>query len=114
VIHGLLFQVSADPQHSGARIGLTLVLHSWGSALTHIRRCTASSPAAACRPTGDTELPAGSVSSCRKASSHECFGGVSFRRPMTVTHRDMGIVRISPSFAPQAFFGNLCAEKAQG
>jgi hypothetical protein len=43
VIYGLLFQVAAetlrtiaaDPKHLGARIGLTLVLHTWGSALTH-------------------------------------------------------------------------------
>jgi len=43
VIYGLLFQVAADtlrtiaadPRHLGARIGLTLVLHTWGSALTH-------------------------------------------------------------------------------
>jgi len=27
--------ISADPKHLGARIGLTLVLHTWGSALTH-------------------------------------------------------------------------------
>jgi hypothetical protein len=43
VIYGLLFDVAAetllriaaDPQHLGARIGATLVLHTWGSALTH-------------------------------------------------------------------------------
>ncbi len=43
VIYGLLFQVAAetlrtiaaDPRRLGARIGLTLVLHTWGSALTH-------------------------------------------------------------------------------
>ena len=43
VIYGLLFDVSAevlqtiaaDPKHLGARIGATLVLHTWGSALTH-------------------------------------------------------------------------------
>ncbi len=43
VIYGLLFQVAAetlrtiaaDPRHLGARIGLTLVLHTWGSAMTH-------------------------------------------------------------------------------
>jgi len=43
VIYGLLFQVAAetlrtmaaDPRHLGARIGLTLVLHTRGSALTH-------------------------------------------------------------------------------
>jgi hypothetical protein len=43
VIYGLLFDVAAetllrigsDPKHLGARIGATLVLHTWGSALMH-------------------------------------------------------------------------------
>jgi putative transposase/transposase-like zinc-binding protein len=43
VIYGLLFQIAAetlltiaaDPKHLGAQIGATLVLHTWGSALTH-------------------------------------------------------------------------------
>jgi len=43
VIYALLFDVAAetlrtiaaDPRHLGARIGVTLVLHTWGSALTH-------------------------------------------------------------------------------
>jgi hypothetical protein len=43
VIYGLLFKaaaetlitIAADPQHLGVRIGLTAVLHTWGSALTH-------------------------------------------------------------------------------
>lgn len=43
VIYDLLFKVSAetlitiaaDPKHLGARVGLTSVLHTWGSALTH-------------------------------------------------------------------------------
>ena len=43
VIYDLLFKVSAetmltiaaDPKHLGARIGITSVLHSWGSAMTH-------------------------------------------------------------------------------
>jgi hypothetical protein len=42
-IYGILFKaaaetlitIAADPKHLGARIGLTAVLHSWGSALTH-------------------------------------------------------------------------------
>ncbi len=44
VLYDLLFKVSAetmltiaaDPKHLGARIGITSVLHTWGSALTHI------------------------------------------------------------------------------
>jgi hypothetical protein len=43
VIYDLLFKVSAetmltiaaDPKHLGARVGITSVLHPWGSALTH-------------------------------------------------------------------------------
>src|SRR6478752_1795751 len=43
VIYDLLFKASAetmltiaaDPKHLGARIGITSVLHTWGSALTH-------------------------------------------------------------------------------
>jgi hypothetical protein len=43
VLYGLLFDIAAatlltiaaDPRHLGARIGATLVLHTWGSALTH-------------------------------------------------------------------------------
>ena len=43
VIYDLLFKaaaetmltLAADPKHLGARIGLTAVLHTWGSAMTH-------------------------------------------------------------------------------
>ena len=30
-----LITIAADPKHLGARIGITSVLHTWGSALTH-------------------------------------------------------------------------------
>src|SRR5256886_12696559 len=43
VVYDLLFKASsetmltiaADPKHLGARVGITSVLHSWGSAMTH-------------------------------------------------------------------------------
>jgi hypothetical protein len=43
VVYGILFKaaaetlctIAADPKHLGARIGVTLVLHTWGSAMTH-------------------------------------------------------------------------------
>ena len=43
VVYGLLFQaaaetlltIAADPKHLGAHIGVTAVLHPWGSALTY-------------------------------------------------------------------------------
>ena len=42
-LYGLLFQaasetmttIAADPKHLGAQIGITAVLHTWGSAMTH-------------------------------------------------------------------------------
>ncbi len=30
-----LIKIAADPKHLGAKIGVTMVLHTWGSALTH-------------------------------------------------------------------------------
>ena len=30
-----MLRIAADPKHLGARIGITAVLHTWGSALTH-------------------------------------------------------------------------------
>ena len=30
-----MLTIAADPRHLGARIGVTAVLHSWGSAMTH-------------------------------------------------------------------------------
>src|SRR5215472_11563651 len=35
VVFTLPAAIAADPKHLGARIGLTAVLHTWGSALTH-------------------------------------------------------------------------------
>jgi hypothetical protein len=43
VVYDLLFRtaaetlltIAADPRHLGAQIGITAVLHSWGSAMTH-------------------------------------------------------------------------------
>jgi predicted RNA-binding Zn-ribbon protein involved in translation (DUF1610 family) len=43
IIYTILFKaaaqtlqtIAADPKHLGARLGLTLVLHTWGSAMTH-------------------------------------------------------------------------------
>jgi hypothetical protein len=45
VIYNLLFKavaeatltIAADPKHLGVRIGITAVLHTWGSVMTHIR-----------------------------------------------------------------------------
>ena len=47
MVYDLLFKASAetmrtiaaDPKHLGARIGVTAVLHTWGSAMTHHPHC---------------------------------------------------------------------------
>jgi hypothetical protein len=59
-IYGLLFDVAAevlitiagDPKHLGARIGATLVLHTWGSALTHHPHVHAVVPGGGLAPGG--------------------------------------------------------------
>ena len=59
-IYGLLFDlaaevlqtIAADPKHLGARIGATLVLHTWGSALTHHPHVHAVVPGGGLSPDG--------------------------------------------------------------
>lgn len=62
VVYGLLFDIAAevlltiagDPKHLGARIGATLVLHTWGSALTHHPHVHAVVPGGGLTPDGKT------------------------------------------------------------
>jgi hypothetical protein len=62
VVYGLLFDVAAetlltiaaDPKHLGARIGATLVLHTWGSALTHHPHVHGIVPGGGLAPDGTT------------------------------------------------------------
>ncbi|MEO8546571.1 MAG: IS91 family transposase [Burkholderiaceae bacterium] len=61
-IYGLLFDlaaevlqtIAADPKHLGARIGATLVLHTWGSALTHHPHVHGIVPGGGLAPDGKT------------------------------------------------------------
>ena len=63
-VYGLLFDVAAevlqtiaaDAKHLGARIGATLVLHTWGSALTHHPHVHAVVPGGGLSPDGKTWL----------------------------------------------------------
>ena len=43
---GTLLEVAADPKHLGARIGVLMVLHTWGQKLEHHPTFTVSCPAA--------------------------------------------------------------------
>jgi hypothetical protein len=61
-LYGLLFdtaadvllRIAADAKHLGARIGATLVLHTWGSALTHHPHVHAVVPGGDLAPDGQT------------------------------------------------------------
>ena len=61
-LYGLLFDVAAetlqriaaDPKHLGASIGATLVLHTWGSALTHHPHVHGIVPGGGLAPDGTT------------------------------------------------------------
>lgn len=65
VIYGLLFKaaaetlitIAADPKHLGARIGLTAVLHTWGSALTHHPHVHCIVPGGGFSPDGERWVP---------------------------------------------------------
>ena len=82
VVYQILFQTAArtlciiarDPKHLGARMGATLVLHTWGSAMTTIPMCTASSPVADSRPTASNGLPVSPASSCQCGYCRGCSG----------------------------------------
>src|ERR1700676_2978098 len=65
VIYGLFFDIAAetlrtiaaDPKHLGARIGTTLVLHTWGSALTHHPHVHGIVPGGGLAPDADRWVP---------------------------------------------------------
>jgi hypothetical protein len=61
LVYDLLFRaasetmltIAADPKHLGARIGITAVLHTWGSALTHHPHLHMIVPGGGIAPSGD-------------------------------------------------------------
>src|SRR5436305_13642373 len=65
VIYELLFKVwaetlitiAADPKHLGARIGITSVLHTWGSAMTHHPHVHMIVPGGGLSPDGRSWMP---------------------------------------------------------
>ena len=65
VVYDLLFKaaaettltIAADPKHLGARIGLTAVLHTWGSAMTHHPHVHMIVPGGGLSPDGTRWIP---------------------------------------------------------
>ena len=95
IIYGLLFDIAAetlrtiaaDPKHLGARIGTTLVLHTWGSALTHHPHVHGIVPGGGLAPDAERWVPASRGSSSRCAYSRGCSAGASSKSSQNV-HRD--------------------------
>jgi hypothetical protein len=64
VIYHLLFKaasetmltIAADPKHLGARIGITAVLHTWGSAMTHHPHIHMAVPGGGLAPDGSRRV----------------------------------------------------------
>ena len=87
VIYDLLFKASAetlttiaaDPKHLGARVGITSVLHTWGSAMTHHPHVHMICRVAASRSTVNVGWRAGPASSSPSAYSPACYDGCSWR-----------------------------------
>lgn len=71
-IYGLLFKASAqalltiaaDPKHLGTKIGMTSVLHTWGSAMTHHPHVHVIVPGGGLSPMARTGQAAALGSSC--------------------------------------------------
>jgi hypothetical protein len=53
-----MLTIAADPRHLGARIGITAVLHTWGSALTHHPHVHMIVPGGGIAPDGERWVPA--------------------------------------------------------
>src|SRR3954451_3131917 len=53
-----MLTIAADPKHLGARIGITAVLHTWGSALTHHPHVHMIVPGGGISPDGPRCVPA--------------------------------------------------------
>ena len=82
-IYRLLFDVAAetlttlaaDPKHLGAQIGATLVLHTWGSALTHHPHVHGIVPGGGLPGTESVGWRADGGFSCRCGCCPACSGG---------------------------------------
>src|SRR4051812_23993864 len=109
VVYDLLFRtaadtlltIAADPKHLGARIGLTAVLHTWGSALTHHPHIHVVVPGgglgrAGSPPSRASFCPCGSSPACSENSS------LTGSRPSTTpaNSRSSLISRTSPTRLP--------------
>jgi len=82
-----LLTIAAEPEHLGARIGATAVLHSWGSAMTHHPHIDMIVPPAGYRSKACTGCAANPASCCRCPYCPVCSDGSSWHSSPTPTPR---------------------------
>ena len=101
LVYDLLFRaasetmltIAADPKHLGARIGITAVLHTWGSALTHHPHVHMIVPGGGIAPGGAAlDIVAPRPSSCRCASWASCSAACS--SPDLIALQEAGPARL--------------------
>jgi hypothetical protein len=120
VIYDILFKaaaetlltIAADPQHLGARIGITMVLHTWGSALTHHPHVHCIVPGGGISLDGSRWVSC-RPSSCPCACSRGCSAGWSWsswsRRIKPNACTSSGIALRSPTRQPLRPLWRSCA-----
>ena len=82
VIYDLLFKaaaetmltIAADPKHLGARIAITAVQHTWGSAMTHHPHVHMIVPGGGLSADGERWIATRPTSSCQCWCSPSCSG----------------------------------------
>ena len=63
--------IAVDPKHMGARVGMTSVLRTWGSALTHHPHIHMIVPGGGLSPDGTRWLPVGRPQTDRATADPE-------------------------------------------
>ena len=102
-IYGLLFTaaaeatltIAADPKRLGAKIGITAVLHSWGSAMTHHPHVHMIVPGGGISLDGTRWCPAARGFFCRCGFSRACSDDCSWASSSLLTRLDTS--RSSPT-----------------
>jgi hypothetical protein len=82
-----LITIAADPKHLGARIGLTAVLHTWGSAMTHHPHLHCIVPGGGLSPDGQRWL------ACRPGFFRVVPAAVSRASPRGLRWRTAALLR---------------------
>src|SRR5262245_49167305 len=70
-----MLTIAAGPKHLGAKVGITAVLHTWGSAMTHHPHVYMIVTGGGSPPTDHAGLPHDLTISCPSKFSRHCSGG---------------------------------------